>query len=55
MRISLPILLTLIFMVLKLCGVITWSWWWVLCPVWIVFLCFLLALAVEIRKALKRP
>lgn len=23
------------FIVLKLCHVIAWSWWWVLCPFWI--------------------
>lgn len=28
-------LLTIAFVVLKLCGVIAWSWWWVLSPVWI--------------------
>lgn len=28
-------LLTVAFIVLKLCDVITWSWWWVLSPVWI--------------------
>lgn len=28
-------LLTLIFITLKLLGVITWSWWWVLAPAWI--------------------
>lgn len=27
--------LALIFVVLKLCKVITWSWWWVLSPIWI--------------------
>lgn len=27
--------LFLIFLVLKLCGVITWSWWWVTAPLWI--------------------
>ena len=27
--------LTLISIVLKLCKVITWSWWWVLSPIWI--------------------
>lgn len=27
-------LLTVAFIVLKLCGVITWSWWWVLAPIW---------------------
>jgi hypothetical protein len=33
--ISLPIVLFLIFLVLKLCGIIGWSWWWVTCPLWI--------------------
>lgn len=28
-------LLTLIFITLKLCAVIDWSWWWVLAPLWI--------------------
>jgi len=30
-------LLTIAFIVLKLCGVINWSWWWVLSPLWISF------------------
>lgn len=29
-------LLTIAFVVLKLCKVIAWSWWWVLSPIWIV-------------------
>jgi len=28
-------LLGIVFIVLKLCGVITWSWLWVTCPLWI--------------------
>lgn len=28
-------LLAIVFVVLKLCKVITWSWLWVLAPVWI--------------------
>lgn len=28
-------LLTVAFIVLKLTGVIAWSWWWVLSPLWI--------------------
>ena len=28
-------LLTVAFVVLKLVGVIGWSWWWVLSPLWI--------------------
>lgn len=27
-------LLGVAFIVLKLCSVIDWSWWWVLCPFW---------------------
>ena len=27
--------LAVVFVVLKLIGVIDWSWWWVLAPVWI--------------------
>lgn len=27
-------LLTIVFITLKLCGVIDWSWWWVLAPLW---------------------
>lgn len=27
-------LLGVAFVVLKLCGVIHWSWWWVTCPFW---------------------
>ena len=28
-------LLTISFIVLKLCHVIDWSWWWVISPLWI--------------------
>lgn len=28
-------LLLIVFIVLKLTGIITWSWWWVLSPLWI--------------------
>ena len=34
--IGMTTLLTVVFVVLKLCKVITWSWWWVLSPLWIV-------------------
>lgn len=32
--ISFTSLLFLIFLVLKLTGYITWSWWWVTAPLW---------------------
>lgn len=31
----LSILLTVIFIILKVCNVITWSWIWIFCPIWI--------------------
>ena len=33
--IGLGSLLLLTFIILKLVGVIDWSWWWVLSPIWI--------------------
>jgi len=32
---GLTTLLTVLFIALKLCGIIAWSWVWVLSPVWI--------------------
>ena len=47
-------LLTIAFIVLKLCHVIDWSWWWVLSPLWIsVGLIFLLSLLILIVSVLK--
>lgn len=35
--IGLPGLLTVLFVALKLTGYISWSWWWVVSPIWISF------------------
>lgn len=44
-------LLTLLFIGLKLCGVIAWSWLWVLAPLWIpTALALLLVVIVLIVK-----
>jgi len=40
-------LLTIVFVVLKLTGVIAWSWWWVLAPLWVGF-AFVLAIFVGV-------
>lgn len=32
--ITFPMLLFLVFLVLKLTNVITWSWWWITAPLW---------------------
>ena len=39
------ILLT-VFIVLKLCHVIDWSWWWVLAPFWIPLLIAIIAVII---------
>lgn len=39
-------LLTVAFVVLKLCNVINWSWWWVLSPIWIPFIIILVAIVI---------
>lgn len=38
----------LIFLTLKLTGVIDWSWWWVTAPLWIAFLLGLLVILIII-------
>ena len=39
-------LLTVLFVGLKLTNVITWSWWWVLSPIWISFLLLIIILSI---------
>lgn len=41
-------LLTIAFIVLKLCKVINWSWVWILSPLWIAWLLVLLMLVIII-------
>ena len=41
MRISLPTLLFIVFLILKLTEKIAWSWWWVTCPLWAMPVAFL--------------
>lgn len=39
-------LLTIVFIVLKLTKVISWSWWWVLSPAWITLAIIILAAVI---------
>ena len=46
-------ILTAVFVALKLAGLIDWSWWWVLSPLWIDFiLAILIVLIVELANTL---
>ncbi len=51
-------LLTVAFVVLRLIGVIAWSWWWVLSPLWIsaalVAVILLFVLSVALVAALRK-
>lgn len=46
MKIGLPSLLFVIFLVLKLCGLIAWPWIWVLSPLWISALIGMMVIAL---------
>lgn len=46
--ISFMSLLTIVFIVLKLCSVIKWSWWWVLAPMWIPTLLVIVAMVIAV-------
>ncbi len=47
-------LLTIVFIVLKLCKIINWSWIWVLCPMWMnivfIILAFIILVIDEVKK-----
>ena len=55
-------ILFIVFLVLQLCEVISWSWWWVTSPLWIMalfaiavmILYFIIAFLMELRKYTKR-
>lgn len=48
---TLGTLLFLVFLVLKLTGVIAWSWWWITAPLWIPFVLVLLAFSALPRRS----
>jgi len=52
---SLTGLLTILFIALKLTGVITWSWWWVTCPAWAGLAIALFGLALYFLAAVGIP
>lgn len=45
-------LLTIVFIILKLCGVIAWSWWWVLSPLWISTILVIIIIAIFVAVQL---
>ena len=52
-------LLFITFLVLKLCDVITWSWWWITAPIWGVIVLIVLVIGgyfsfVELKSIFKR-
>lgn len=51
--ICLPTLLTVVFVTLKLLGKITWSWWWIVSPIWIpLAVLFIVAVSYGVVEAI---
>ena len=50
---SVPFILFIVFLVLKLCKVISWSWLWVCSPLWIGAIIGVVAFIILIIIALK--
>ena len=50
---SVGTILTIIFVVLKLIGIISWSWWWVFSPLWISVIIGLIVLFIFWIKYLR--
>ena len=50
---SVGTILTITFVVLKLIGIISWSWWWVFSPLWISIIINLIVLFVFWIKYLR--
>jgi hypothetical protein len=43
---SLSLIICVVFLTLKLSGVIDWSWWWVISPLWLPFALVLLVIGI---------
>ena len=50
---SVGTILTITFIVLKLIGIINWSWWWVFSPLWISIIIGLIVLFIVWIKYLR--
>ena len=47
-------LLTIVFITLKLIGYISWSWWWVLAPMWIPLTIAVILFGIVVALSTKR-
>ena len=53
--ISLGTVLFIVFLILKLTGTITWSWWWITAPLWIpIGICIVFLVLTGIIMALDK-
>lgn len=46
--------LFIVFLVLKLCDIIKWSWWWVSCPLWGPATLFIIGFAIYLPFKLRK-
>lgn len=50
---SLPAALFIVFLVLKLTGVIAWSWWWVFTPLFVSIVWAVVGIVLDVQQQLK--
>ena len=55
MQLSVLAILGIIFVTLKLCGVIAWSWLWVLAPFWVGIVVSLVVFSAGVALMLAKP
>lgn len=49
-KLTVPELIQIIFLILKLLKVIKWKWIWVLCPMWITAILIIIATIIQLIK-----
>lgn len=49
--VTIMVVLFIVFLVLKLCGVITWAWIWVLSPIWLPIAIAVIIFVYKMAKA----
>ena len=42
--------LFIVFLILKLCKVINWSWWWVTSPLWMTYLLVFMCACITVWR-----
>lgn len=53
-EIGIPETLFIVFLILKLCKVIDWSWWWITSPIWILIILAIVGTVFNLYRPTKK-